>query len=126
MANVKNPDAIHNPTLRWWAAERQPWNPVESMPPGVAVWLQVTDAAGERYKLPFPCKLTPTGWLNALNDARLTLVVRPTGWRPYFERDKGKALPGAVENARPVMQQQAQTQTTPGDACSKREKDEGA
>jgi hypothetical protein len=58
--------------------------------PGVAVWLQVTDAAGERYKLPFPCKLTPIGWLNAVNDARLTLVVRPTGWRPYFELNKGR------------------------------------
>jgi hypothetical protein len=93
MANAKGPIALHNPALRWWTAERQPWNPVESMPPGVAVWLQVTDAAGECYKLPFPCKLTPIGWLNALNDARLTLVVRPTGWRPYFKLNKGSLSP---------------------------------
>jgi hypothetical protein len=96
MADEKDPDSIHNPALRWWAAERQPWNSVESMPPGVAVWLQVTDAAGERYKLPFPCKLTPIGWLNAFNDAPLTLVVRPTDWRPYFELNKRGLSPARL------------------------------
>jgi hypothetical protein len=126
MASAKDPDAILNPALRWWAGERQPWNAVESMPPGIAIWLQVTDAAGGRYKLPFPCKQTPDGWVNARNGASLKLVVRPTGWRPYFNLNEVRLAPGPGGNARPVMQQQAQIQPATGNACSKQEGEGGA
>ena len=33
------------------------------------------------YKLPFPCKLTGNGWVNAKTGSRLT--VHPCFWQPY-------------------------------------------
>jgi hypothetical protein len=67
------------------------WNSVVTIPLGVPLWLRVTDAAGECYKLPFPCKLTQAGWINARTGAPLRLIVQPTHWRPHFELEGGKA-----------------------------------
>ena len=46
----------------------------------------------KRGVLPFPCKLTPTGWVNAITGSPLRLVVRPTHWRPHFELQRGQAF----------------------------------
>jgi hypothetical protein len=73
---------IHNRARYWQTADCIPFD--------VALWLWVNDGAGPGYKLPFPCKLTQAGWVNALNGASLRLIVRPTHWRPHFDLQRGR------------------------------------
>jgi hypothetical protein len=61
------------------------WQKIESAPMDTEVMLRVTnpeeDATLSHYKLPFPCKLTADGWVNAKTGSRLT--VRAWFWQPY-------------------------------------------
>jgi hypothetical protein len=59
------------------------WNSIETVPAGVAVQVRVTDGANDEYLLPYPCKLTPDGWVNAATGSPLS--VRPTYWKLYVE-----------------------------------------
>jgi hypothetical protein len=64
------------------------WNTIDTAPADVAVQVRVTDAAGDEYLLPYPCKLTPDGWVNAATGS--PLAVRPTYWKLYVETLPGK------------------------------------
>jgi hypothetical protein len=55
------------------------WQPIETAPMGVDLFLRVADRDGA-YNLPFLCKLTQAGWTSSLTGALLT--VRPTHWQP--------------------------------------------
>src|SRR3954451_13646003 len=59
------------------------WNSIETAPAGVAVQVRVTDGSSDEYLLPYPCKLTPDGWVNAATGS--PLAVRPTYWKLYVE-----------------------------------------
>ena len=59
------------------------WNSIDTAPAGVAVQVRVTDGSGDEYLLPYPCKLTPDGWINAATGSPLS--VRPTYWKLYVE-----------------------------------------
>ena len=59
------------------------WKSVEVAPVGIALQVQVTNAAGDLYVLPFPCKLTAAGWVNAVSGT--ALVVKPTYWKLHVE-----------------------------------------
>jgi hypothetical protein len=59
------------------------WNSVETAPAGVAVQVRVTDGSSDEYLLPYPCKLTPDGWVNAVTGS--PLAVRPTYWKLYVQ-----------------------------------------
>jgi hypothetical protein len=59
------------------------WNSIETAPTGVAVQVRVTDGSSDEYLLPYPCKLTPDGWVNAATGS--PLAVRPTYWKLYVE-----------------------------------------
>ena len=59
------------------------WKSAEVAPVGIALQVQVTDAAGDLYVLPFPCKLTAPGWVNAVTGT--ALVVKPTCWKLHVE-----------------------------------------
>ena len=58
------------------------WKSAEVAPVGIALQVQVTDAAG-LYVLPFPCKLTAAGWVNAVTGT--ALVAEPTYWKLHVE-----------------------------------------
>jgi hypothetical protein len=64
------------------------WHTIDTASPDVAVQVRVTDAAGDQYVLPYPCKLTAGGWVNAVTGAPLS--VRPTYWKLYVETLPGK------------------------------------
>jgi hypothetical protein len=59
------------------------WKSAEVAPVGIALQVQVTNAAGDLYVLPFPCKLTAAGWVNAVTGT--ALVVKPTYWKLHVE-----------------------------------------
>ena len=60
------------------------WTSIETTPPaGVALQVRVTDGSRDEYLLPYPCKLTPDGWVNAATGSPLS--VRPTYWKLYVE-----------------------------------------
>ena len=61
------------------------WNAAANLPLDVPLWLRVKNAEGECYKLPFPCKLTQAGWINARTGAPLRLVVQPMHWRLHYD-----------------------------------------
>src|SRR3954451_580726 len=60
------------------------WNSIDTAPAGVAVQVRVTDGSNDEYLLPYPCKLTPDGWVNAATGSPLS--VRPpigsSTWKP--------------------------------------------
>jgi hypothetical protein len=58
------------------------WKSIETAPPDVALQVRVSDGSSD-YVLPYPCKLTPAGWVNAATGSLLT--VRPTYWKLYVE-----------------------------------------
>ena len=64
------------------------WNPAETAPHDIAVQVQVTDAAGSLFVLPFPCKLTAEGWVKATTGT--ALAVSPTRWKLHVETLPGK------------------------------------
>jgi hypothetical protein len=49
--------------------------------------------------LPYPCKLTPDGWVNAATGS--PLAVRPTYWKLYVE-----TLPRKWKRKNPAVDQQ--------------------
>jgi hypothetical protein len=59
------------------------WKSVEVAPVGIVLQVQVTNAAGDLYVLPFPCRLTAAGWVNAVSGT--ALVVKPTYWKLHVE-----------------------------------------
>jgi hypothetical protein len=50
---------------------------------GVIAQVLVTDGGGSDYLLPYPCKFTKDGWVNAASGK--PLAVRPTYWKLYVE-----------------------------------------
>jgi hypothetical protein len=68
--------AMRNTLDRYWKA-------AEVAPLGIALQVQVTNAAGDLYGLPFPCKLTAVGRVNAVTGT--ALVVKPTYWKLHVE-----------------------------------------
>jgi hypothetical protein len=59
------------------------WKLAEDAPLGIALQVQVTDGSGDFYVLPFPCRLTAAGWVNAITGA--ALVVNPAYWKLHVE-----------------------------------------
>jgi|SRR5205809_384385 hypothetical protein len=59
------------------------WNVAETSPLGIAVQVRVTDGCGDFYLLPYPCRLTAAGWVNARTGT--ALMVTPTHWQPHVE-----------------------------------------
>jgi hypothetical protein len=64
------------------------WKPAETAPFDIAMQVQVTDASGVLFVLPFPCKLTAEGWVKATTGK--ALAVSPTRWKLYVETLPGK------------------------------------
>ena len=64
------------------------WTSIETAPPDVALQVRVSDGSSD-YLLPYPCKLTPAGWVNALTGS--PLAVRPICWKLYVETLPRKA-----------------------------------
>ena len=64
------------------------WNSVDSAPAEVLLQVLVNDGSGSDYLLPYPCKLTPEGWVNAATGSRLE--VRPNRWKPFVETRRAK------------------------------------
>ena len=64
------------------------WNGVDTAPPEMPLQVLVNDGAGDDYLLPYPCKLTPEGWVNAATGS--PLQVRPTYWKVYLETPPSK------------------------------------
>jgi hypothetical protein len=52
-------------------------------PHGVIAQVRVTDGCGSDYSLPYPCKLTKDGWVNAASGK--PLMVRATYWKLHVE-----------------------------------------
>ena len=58
------------------------WAKIDMAPEGAIAQVRVTDdVTGSEFLLPFPCKLTKEGWVNAVSGSRL--AVRPIYWKPY-------------------------------------------
>src|SRR3954451_25371245 len=58
------------------------WAKIDTAPEGGIAQVRVTDdVTGSEFLLPFPCKLTKEGWVNAVSGSRL--AVRPIYWKPY-------------------------------------------
>jgi hypothetical protein len=58
------------------------WNPIETAPLDEDVGLEVTDGLGARYRLPYRCRLTASGWISSSKGT--ALAVTPVKWRPYI------------------------------------------
>jgi hypothetical protein len=59
------------------------WKKVETAPESVIAQVRVTDGCGSDYLLPYACKLTKDGWVNAASGK--PLAVRATYWKLYVE-----------------------------------------
>ena len=59
------------------------WKTPDTAPDRVIAQVRVTDNSGSDYLLPYPCKLTKEGWVNAASGK--PLAVRVTYWKPYVE-----------------------------------------
>lgn len=59
------------------------WKTIETAPHGVIAQVRVTDGCGSDYSLPYPCKLTKDGWVNAASGK--PLMVRATYWKLHVE-----------------------------------------
>jgi hypothetical protein len=64
------------------------WKSAETAPAGVPLQVLVTDGSSDDYLLPYPCKFTPDGWINASTGSRLT--VRPTYWKLFVVTPRAK------------------------------------
>ena len=64
------------------------WNGVDTAPAEVPLQVLVNDGSGSDYLLPYPCKRTPNGWVNAAT--RSPLQVRPTYWKVHVETRQGR------------------------------------
>lgn len=63
-------------------APQRYWKQIDTAPVGVPLRLIVADRSGY-HALPYPCRLTAAGWVNACTGAALT--VRPTHWQLHVE-----------------------------------------
>jgi hypothetical protein len=61
------------------AFDNREWRPIGTCPSDEDVSLLVSDSKGE-YRLPFQCKKTIEGWVNAKTGS--LLAVEPTRWHP--------------------------------------------
>ena len=59
------------------------WNKAGTAPDGVIAQVCVSDGCGAEYLLPYPCKLTSGGWVNAASGK--PLAVQVTHWKLYVE-----------------------------------------
>ena len=66
------------------------WKTIETAPQGVIAQVRVTDGCGSDYLLPYPCKLTKDGWVNAASGK--PLMVRATYWKLYVETTPSKKV----------------------------------
>ena len=76
------------------------WKTIETAPHGVIAQVRVTDGCGSDYSLPYPCKLTKDGWVNAASGK--PLMVRATYWRAACRNhaeDEGRDVRPASEGA---------------------------
>ena len=76
------------------------WKTIETAPHGVIAQVRVTDGCGSDYSLPYPCKLTKDGWVNAASGK--PLMVRATYWRAVCRNhaeDEGRDAQPASEGA---------------------------
>ena len=64
------------------------WNCVATAPAEMLLQVLVNDGSGDDYLLPFPCKLTPDGWVKAATGS--PLQVRPTFWKVHVKTPQGK------------------------------------
>ena len=64
------------------------WNCVETAPAEVPLQVLVNDGSGPDYLLPYPCRRTQDGWVNAATGT--LLQVRPTYWKLHVETPRGK------------------------------------
>ena len=71
------------------------WKKSETAPEGVIAQVRVTDGCGSDL-LPYPCKLTKDGWVNAAS-GRLLAVRPPTG-SFYVETLSRKEPRGVARN----------------------------
>jgi hypothetical protein len=55
------------------------WNPIETAPLDEDVSLEVTDGQGARYRLPYRCRLTASGWISSSKGT--PLAVTPVKWK---------------------------------------------
>ena len=62
-------------------ADKYDWLPIDTAPLEEEVTLLVTDGRGDPYRIPYPCKRTVGGWVNASKGT--ALAVRPIQWKPY-------------------------------------------
>jgi hypothetical protein len=72
------------------------WKKAETAPEGVIAQVRVTDGCGSDYLLPYPCKLTKDGWVNAASGK--PLAVRATYWKLYVETLRGKSQQSGAHN----------------------------
>lgn len=77
------------------------WKTIETAPHGVIAQVRVTDGCGSDYSLPYPCKLTKDGWVNAASGkpSRWRVMVRATYRRLYVETTPRKKVGTASESA---------------------------
>jgi hypothetical protein len=66
------------------------WKTIETAPHGVIAQVRVTDGCGSDYSLPYPCKLTKDGWVNAASGK--PLMVRATYWKLHVETTPRKKV----------------------------------
>jgi hypothetical protein len=57
------------------------WSLIDTAPFDEDVMLEVTDDRRECYRLPNPCRLTPSGWVSSGKGT--PLVVTPVKWKPH-------------------------------------------
>jgi hypothetical protein len=81
------------------------WGRAETAPEGVIAQVRVTDGSGSDYLLPYPCKLTNGGWVNAASGKPLAVGV--TYWKFYVETTKRKKP--AVQSQEPILPQMDRT-----------------
>ncbi len=60
------------------------WHPITTAPFNRDIETRVRVAHGVR-ALPFPCRLTASGWINA--DLGLHMAINPVEWRPWPARN---------------------------------------
>jgi hypothetical protein len=63
-------------------SEKYDWRPIETAPLDEDVEVLVTDICGSLYRVRYPCRRTPEGWVSAIGSP---LTVTPVKWMP-FER----------------------------------------
>jgi hypothetical protein len=59
------------------------WRPISEAPFECPLWLCLIDQAGER-SLPFPCRWTASGWVNAATNT--SVAFDPTHWQHWPQR----------------------------------------